>query len=81
MNVIQLRDYSGRPASELISRLHDAVKTDKPSIILDDADVVGTLLSADLSRDVLAKRLRLKCGFNSHWWLYEKGDMACISYL
>ena len=57
MHVIRLNDYVGRPASELIATLHEATKSDESAVILDDGAVIGTLLSTDLGKDVLAKRL------------------------
>ena len=57
MQVIQLHEYRGKPAAELIARLCEASKGSEPAIILDDGDVVGTLLSPDLSKEVLAERL------------------------
>ena len=57
MRVIQLHEFSGKSADELIERLRSVSQSDEPSIILDDGDVVGTLLSPDLGKEVLAARL------------------------
>ncbi len=57
MQVIQLHEYSEKSVGELIARLRQAAQSDEPSVILDDGDVVGTLLSPDLGKEALATRL------------------------
>ena len=57
MEFIQLHEYNAKPASELIARLRAVTKSDEALVILDDGKVVGTLLSPDLGKDVLARRI------------------------
>ncbi len=57
MQVIRLHEYSTRPAAEWIDQLRAVASSEESGVIGEDGDVVGTLLSPDLSRTMLADRL------------------------
>ena len=57
MKVNKLNEYDNKPVGELIDRLREVSSGDEPAIIVEDGDVVGTLLSPDLGKDALVGRM------------------------